>query len=144
MKTTQIALSALLALTALPSLAQHRAAAPAAPDYTFTGNLGIFSDYRFRGISQTNKKPAIQGGVDFAHSSGIYLGNWNSNVDSAMYNGANIEMDFYGGWKTTIRRLRPRRRRDLLLLPGLRRQARHGSRSTTPRSTSAAAGARSR
>jgi uncharacterized protein (TIGR02001 family) len=99
MKTTQLALSALIALTALPSLAQT--AAPA-PDYTFTGNMGVFSDYRFRGISQTNKKPAIQGGVDFAHSSGIYLGNWNSNVDSAMYNGANIEMDFYGGWKTTF------------------------------------------
>ncbi len=99
MKTVQIALSALIALTALPSLAQT--AAPA-PDFTITGNVGIFSDYRFRGISQTNKRPAIQGGIDFAHSSGIYLGNWNSNVDSALYSGANIEMDFYGGWKTTF------------------------------------------
>ena len=52
MKTSQITLATLLALTALPSLAQT--AAPA-PDYTLTGNLGIFSDYRFRGISQTNK-----------------------------------------------------------------------------------------
>jgi uncharacterized protein (TIGR02001 family) len=101
MKASHFTLATLMALTALPSLAQT--AAPAAtPDYTFTGNLGIFSDYRFRGISQTNKKPAIQGGVDFAHSSGIYLGNWNSNVDSAQYNGANIEMDFYGGWKATF------------------------------------------
>ena len=101
MKATQFTLATLVALTALPSLAQT--AAPAAtPDYTLTGNLGIFSDYRFRGISQTNKKPAIQGGVDFAHSSGIYLGNWNSNVDSSQYNGANIEMDFYGGWKATF------------------------------------------
>ena len=40
--------------------------ARAEPDYTLTGNVGIFSDYRFRGISQTNKKPAIQGGIDFA------------------------------------------------------------------------------
>jgi uncharacterized protein (TIGR02001 family) len=72
------------------------------PDYTFTGNLGIFSDYRFRGISQTNKLPAIQGGIDFAMKNGLYLGNWNSNVDSAMYNGANIEMDFYGGYKATF------------------------------------------
>jgi uncharacterized protein (TIGR02001 family) len=101
MKATHFTLATLIALIALPSLAQT--AAPAAkPDYTITGNLGIFSDYRFRGISQTNKKPAIQGGVDFAHSSGIYLGNWNSNVDSAQYNGANIEMDFYGGWKATF------------------------------------------
>ena len=62
-----ITLAALLALSALPSLAQTAAPAAAEPDFTFTGNLGIFSDYRFRGISQTNKKPAIQGGVDFAH-----------------------------------------------------------------------------
>ena len=99
MKISPSVLSPLLALAALPGIAQT--AAPA-PDYTLSGNLGVFSDYRFRGISQTNKKPAIQGGIDFAHSSGLYLGNWNSNVDSAMYNGANIEMDFYGGWKTSI------------------------------------------
>ncbi len=98
-KTLSLALSTLICLTALPGLAQT--AAPAA-DFTFTGNLGVFSDYRFRGISQTNKKPAIQGGIDFAHRSGIYLGNWNSNVDSAFFNGANIEMDFYGGWKTSV------------------------------------------
>jgi uncharacterized protein (TIGR02001 family) len=99
MKTSQITLATLLALSALPSLAQT--AAPA-PDYTLAGNLGIFSDYRFRGISQTNKKPAIQGGVDFAMKNGIYLGNWNSNIDANMYSGANIEMDFYGGWKATF------------------------------------------
>ena len=99
MKPIRYTLAGLLALSALPSLAQTAAAEP---EFTLTGNLGIFSDYRFRGISQTNKKPAIQGGVDFAHKSGFYLGNWNSNVDSAGYSGANIEMDFYGGWKTTF------------------------------------------
>jgi uncharacterized protein (TIGR02001 family) len=102
MKAPQYTFAALLALSALPSLAQTTAAATPEPDYTFTGNLGIFSDYRFRGISQTNKKPAIQGGVDFAMKNGIYLGNWNSNVDSKQYTGANIEMDFYGGWKATF------------------------------------------
>jgi uncharacterized protein (TIGR02001 family) len=101
MKPFQYTLAALLALSALPSMAQTTAAA-AEPEFTITGNLGIFSDYRFRGISQTNEKPAIQGGIDFAHKSGFYLGNWNSNIDSAGYSGANIEMDFYGGWKTTI------------------------------------------
>ena len=101
MKPIPYTLAALLAISALPSLAQTAAAAPE-PDWTLTGNLGIFSDYRFRGISQTNKKPAIQGGVDFAMKNGIYLGNWNSNVDSNQYNGANIEMDFYGGWKATF------------------------------------------
>lgn len=74
------------------------AAAPAS-DWTITGNAGLFSDYRFRGISQTDKKPAFQGGFDIAHSSGFYLGNWNSNIDSGLYQGANLEMDFYGGYK---------------------------------------------
>ena len=102
MKLSHLSLAALLAASALPSLAQTTAAAPAPePEFTVSGNLGIFSDYRFRGISQTNKKPAIQGGIDFAHKSGFYLGNWNSNIDSAGFSGANIEMDFYGGWKTT-------------------------------------------
>ena len=46
------------------------------------------------------QKPAFQGGFDYAHSSGFYVGNWNSNVDSVLYNGANLEMDFYGGCKS--------------------------------------------
>ena len=102
MKPFPYTLAALLAVSALPSLAQTTTAAAPEPEFTITGNVGLFSDYRFRGISQTNKKPAIQGGIDFAHNSGFYLGNWNSNIDSAGFSGANIEMDFYGGWKTTI------------------------------------------
>jgi uncharacterized protein (TIGR02001 family) len=90
-----------LAQTAAPAAAPAAAKAPE-PDYTLSGNLGIFSDYRFRGVSQTNKLPAIQGGVDLALKNGLYLGNWNSNVDSKMYNGASIEMDFYGGYKATF------------------------------------------
>ncbi len=77
------------------------AAAPASP-HTITGNFGLFTEYRFRGISQTYKQPAIQGGIDYAHSSGIYLGNWDSNVnEGAGYPAGNLEMDFYGGWKNT-------------------------------------------
>ena len=101
MTKSQLTLAALLAISAAPSFSQTAAAAPE-PEYTFTGNLGVFSDYRFRGVSQTNKNPAIQGGIDFAMKNGLYLGNWNSNVDSAQYNGSNIEMDFYGGWKGTF------------------------------------------
>jgi uncharacterized protein (TIGR02001 family) len=103
MTPTRITLAALVAFSALPSVAQT-AAAPATPepDYAFTANVGVFSDYRFRGISQTNKNPAIQGGFDFAMKNGLYLGNWNSNIDSAQYTGANIEMDFYGGYKATF------------------------------------------
>jgi uncharacterized protein (TIGR02001 family) len=80
------------------------AAAPAKaePEYTIAGNAGLFSDYRFRGYSQTDYNPAFQGGIDFAHKSGFYLGNWNSNVNSTLFNGASLEMDFYGGYKTTF------------------------------------------
>jgi uncharacterized protein (TIGR02001 family) len=98
----RLAISALLGTAAVLPLAAHAQAAAPQPDYTLTGNLGIGSDYRFRGFTQTDYQPTIQGGVDFAHKSGLYLGNWNSNVSSTLYNGAPIEMDFYGGWKTTI------------------------------------------
>jgi uncharacterized protein (TIGR02001 family) len=68
-----------------------------------SGNLGLTSDYRFRGISQTQNAPAVQGGIDYAHSSGFYVGNWNSSVSSSMYtNGAGVESDVYVGFKKEI------------------------------------------
>lgn len=79
--------------------ATAQAAKPASP-HTFTGNVAVVSDYRFRGISQSYLAPAIQGGFDYSHSSGFYVGNWNSSVSGNSYNnGAGVEMDFYGGWK---------------------------------------------
>jgi uncharacterized protein (TIGR02001 family) len=68
-----------------------------------TGNLGLTSDYRFRGISQSQNAPAVQGGIDYAHDSGFYVGNWNSSVSSQVYtNGSGIESDLYAGWKKDI------------------------------------------
>lgn len=92
-------LAAALAVCASSSAFAQTSTIAATPDYTFTGNAGLFSDYRFRGFSQTNFNPAFQGGFDFAHSSGFYVGNWNSNVDSGLFGGGNIEMDLYGGYK---------------------------------------------
>src|SRR5256885_15411033 len=84
-----------------PAIAQQAAAATPPPP-PVTGNLTLVSDYRFRGITQTWGLPAIQGGFDYAHASGIYLGNWNSNVsETAGFPNGNLEMDFYGGWKNT-------------------------------------------
>ena len=104
MKKNSTALVSALALVA--AVGAHAQTTPAAEapksDWTISGNAGLFSDYRFRGISQTNKKPAFQGGFDIGHASGFYVGNWNSNVDSAFYNGANLEMDFYGGFKYPV------------------------------------------
>jgi uncharacterized protein (TIGR02001 family) len=98
MPRTKMAIAAALAATGVSTFA----ADPPKSDWTITGNAGLFSDYRFRGISQTNKKPAFQGGIDISHASGFYVGNWNSNVDSAFFNGANLEMDFYGGYKRPL------------------------------------------
>lgn len=73
--------------------------------HTFTGNVSIVSDYRFRGISQTMREPAIQGGFDYAHQSGIYLGTWASNVDGTthFYNNTSMEWDLYGGYKGKLK-----------------------------------------
>lgn len=94
MKKPLLALIALSAIAAVPAMAQQ-----AQPDYTLSGNLTIATDYRFRGFTQTAYKPTLQGGVDFAHSSGFYVGNWNSNVEQSLFRGASLEMDFYGGYK---------------------------------------------
>src|SRR6185295_17197839 len=105
MRKTIIAASLATAALAVPTLASAQAATPAAAPaspHTFTGNMSLVSDYRFRGISQTFKQPAIQGGLDYSHETGFYVGNWNSNVNSgAGFPGGSIEMDFYGGWKKT-------------------------------------------
>ena len=64
------------------------------PDLTLTVNAGLFSDYRFRGFTQTAYKPAFQGGFDLSHGSGFYIGNWHSNVEQGLYRGASLEMGF--------------------------------------------------
>ena len=78
----------------------------AAEDHTFTGNVSLSSNYIFRGLTQTNEKPAIQGGFDYSHSSGLYAGVWGSNVswfsDSFAGNSNSIELDFYGGYRPTF------------------------------------------
>lgn len=100
MRNTILAAAA-TAVLAVPSLAAAQQAAQS--PHTFTGNISLVSDYRFRGITQTFEKPALQGGFDYSHSSGIYLGNWNSNVnEGAGFPSANLEMDFYGGWKKSF------------------------------------------
>jgi uncharacterized protein (TIGR02001 family) len=98
MKKTILALS--LAALSVPALAQGK---KPEPEYTISGNFGLTSDYRFRGISQSNRKAAVQGGIDFAHKSGLYLGNWNSSISEwAAGESSGIEMDFYGGFKTEL------------------------------------------
>lgn len=72
----------------------------------FSANVGIWSEYYFRGISQTDDAPALQGGFDWSAKLdekmglGIYFGTWGSNVDfneAAGIDGATLELDVYGG-----------------------------------------------
>ena len=101
MRKTLLFLSVAAAL-ATPILASAQQAAPQSP-HSVTGNAGLFSSYRFRGIDQTFGKPALQGGIDYGHASGLYLGNWNSNIsEGAGFPAGNLEMDFYGGWKKSF------------------------------------------
>ena len=68
-----------------------------------TGNVGVTSDYRFRGISQTANSQALQGGIDYADKSGFYVGNWNSSVSSALYTDSiGMENDVYAGFKAEV------------------------------------------
>jgi uncharacterized protein (TIGR02001 family) len=99
-----------LALSSLAAVALAQtpppAAAPPAPQNILTANVGLFSDYIFRGTSQTGGKPAVQGGFDYAHASGFYAGTWASNIswleDFGQYNRSSLEWDVYGGFRNTF------------------------------------------
>ncbi len=121
-------LVACLVAVALPALADTTEPA-ATPEHAVSANVAFVSQYVFRGLSQTNGKPAIQGGLDYAHASGFYAGTWLSNISwftdqnagvknapvslaspgsvGAPYaadasNAASVEWDLYGGYKNTF------------------------------------------
>jgi uncharacterized protein (TIGR02001 family) len=80
---------------------------PPASPHTLTGNVGLYSQYIFRGLTQTNGELALQGGFDYGHESGFYVGTWGSNIswlqDFRSYSaGGSLELDIYGGFKGSI------------------------------------------
>ncbi|HEX7053863.1 MAG TPA: TorF family putative porin [Burkholderiales bacterium] len=91
--------SAIAAALAMPMAARAQSESP----HSLTGNVGFFSQYVFRGLTQTDRKPALQGGFDHAHASGLYAGTWASNIswlaDFGAYESSSLEWDFYGGYK---------------------------------------------
>ncbi|TKD50999.1 TorF family putative porin [Sphingomonas baiyangensis] len=90
-----------LMLFAAPAYAQEETAPP--EPLTVTGSVTLASDYRFRGVSQTDKEFAIQGGATIAHESGVYAGFWGSNLAGwGTFGGANMELDIYGGFKFPV------------------------------------------
>ena len=104
MKFSPLKIAASLAILAsTTSFAQTQAPEP---DYTLAYNVGVVTDYRFRGLSQTSLKPAVQLGADFTHKSGLYLGAFGSNVswikDFNQSTKGSYEVDLYGGFKGNI------------------------------------------
>ena len=97
-----------IAIAALGLIGGLTAAAPAfaqdAPKpITVTGSVGLVSEYRFRGVSQSDKNLAVQGGFTIAHESGFYAGTWGSNLAGwGTFGGANMELDLIAGFKAPI------------------------------------------
>lgn len=85
---------------AFAPLARAETPIPVASEWSYSGNMSLVSDYRFRSISQTYRQPAVQAGLDLNHRSGFYAGTWASNVSGNQYPGGNgMELDLYGGYR---------------------------------------------
>jgi uncharacterized protein (TIGR02001 family) len=85
--------------SASPAFAQDEPSGP----ITLSGSVALVSDYRFRGVSQTDKEMAIQGGATITHESGLYVGTWASNLSGwGTFGGANMELDIYGGYSFPV------------------------------------------
>lgn len=119
MRLNKLALALGLAVFALPLTAmaqdvaetadpaqqtEEAAEAPAEEESpNLTWNLSVTSDYVFRGVTQTDFEPALQGGLDYAFGdSGFYVGAWASNVDFVDPDGPDLELDTYVGYSTDI------------------------------------------
>lgn len=109
MKNMYMPVVAALAISAVPAVSQAQAAAPAADPLSF--NVSLTSDYRYRGISQSRLRPALQGGADYSLPNGFYVGTWASTIrwikDAGTIAGvdagdARVEIDIYGGYKGEI------------------------------------------
>lgn len=101
-----IVAAALLALPCISAAEDSATAGPAAPANPWVGSLTLASDYLFRGLTQTNEKPALQAGLEYDDPSGIYAGFWGSSISwlsdsstSAAPVSSNVELDFYAGYR---------------------------------------------
>ncbi|MBC7519650.1 MAG: hypothetical protein H7268_00940 [Sandarakinorhabdus sp.] len=100
MRRLHAGIAALLGIIAArPALADEMSA----PAFDLSGAVAVVSDYRFRGVSQTNSGFAVQGGLNLAHVSGFYAGLWGSNLAGwGTFGGPNLELDIIGGYKRPL------------------------------------------
>ncbi|WP_300974048.1 TorF family putative porin [Sphingomonas sp. LHG3406-1] len=97
MSTMVSAAAFLTALAASPAAAEEKAG-----PFTVTGGATLVSDYRFRGISQTDKRFAVQATVSVTHETGFYVTAWGSSIDDYVANGADAEIDLIAGFKKSF------------------------------------------
>ena len=109
-KTLAAAITAIGTLGVTNATAQAAPAAAPTPEHSLATKLSVFSEYEYRGITQTSEKPALQLNLDYAHSSGLYFGAFLTNIkwlkDGAKAGGfntnANLEVDLFGGYKFEV------------------------------------------
>ena len=90
------------AIALMASTAAFAQEEPTSP-FTVTGSAALVSDYRFRGVSQTDEEMAIQGGFTVSHESGAYAGVWGSNLSGwGTFGGANMELDLVAGYAVSV------------------------------------------
>ncbi|MFO6431113.1 TorF family putative porin [Erythrobacter sp. W302b] len=98
-------IAVLATIAAGPAYAQQAEEGPgeAAEPITVSGSAGLTTDYRFRGVSQTDGGLAVQGGITATHTSGVYVGAWGSNLAGwGTFGGANMELDLYAGVEVPV------------------------------------------
>lgn len=96
-------LSATLLVTGATGVTAITAPSASAQDnnpFSLSANAALVTDYRFRGLSLSDKDTAFQGGFDLAHESGFYAGTWGSSIEN--FNGSELELDIYGGYAGQI------------------------------------------
>lgn len=101
MRFSRIMLGVVALAGATPALAQDETDAPGA--ITISGSAAVVSDYKFRGISQTDGNFAVQGGITVSHESGFYASVWGSSIDDYVtsHGTAHQEIDLIAGFKAT-------------------------------------------
>jgi len=105
MKVKKLSLIAIMAISSAlyadGDISAAEAVSTPASDFTYSTNMALTSNYVWRGISQTDNSPAIQGGIDLGYK-GFYAGVWGSNVEFGSVLDESMELDLYGGYKGEI------------------------------------------
>ncbi|MFN7399224.1 MAG: TorF family putative porin [Sandaracinobacter sp.] len=102
-RSTLLAAAPLVAALLAPAGAAQAQEAEKTPAFTVSGSVALVSDYRFRGVSQSDKGFAVQGGISVSHESGFYAGFWSSSLAGwGTFGGPNVELDLFGGYKLPV------------------------------------------